>query len=284
DPDDPSVGLVNGELAIPGKLLRDNVFDPVIDQARHIFLIVIVIGYLLTISLKKVVQLIEDQVNNTAAPLDALLLVGGFSASEYLFKRVDKQFGSRIKLIARPPDADTATLRGAAQHGLTGSGVVSSVITPRAYIMKVKLPASEEDWQKRPAYIKNNDVGLPICENRLMYLVAKGAILRKGQRLEHSFCKYSTNYQDRTFEATLYTSDSDKIYRYTDEGAIRELCKWTVDVGVLPSFQQQASMPTGSGGFYTEFKLGLSVDSAEVRGVLMDGVHVIGDVVFDFLS
>ena len=33
---DPSVGLLNGELAIPGGLLRREVFDPAIDQARQI--------------------------------------------------------------------------------------------------------------------------------------------------------------------------------------------------------------------------------------------------------
>jgi len=89
-------------------------------------------------------------------PLDALLLVGGFSGSEYLFKRVDvrvqvlpfllqwrlnrgkqAQFGSRIKVIARPSDADTATARGAAQYGLARRPLVSTVIAPRAYIMKV---------------------------------------------------------------------------------------------------------------------------------------------------
>ena len=32
DPNDPSVGLINGQLCIPGKLLRDMVFDPVINQ------------------------------------------------------------------------------------------------------------------------------------------------------------------------------------------------------------------------------------------------------------
>lgn len=32
DPDDASVGLINGELAIPGNLLRREVFDPVVDQ------------------------------------------------------------------------------------------------------------------------------------------------------------------------------------------------------------------------------------------------------------
>ena len=32
DPDDPTVGLINGELSIPGNLLRSEVFDPVVDQ------------------------------------------------------------------------------------------------------------------------------------------------------------------------------------------------------------------------------------------------------------
>jgi hypothetical protein len=34
DSDDPSVGLINGELAIPGNLLRREVFDPVVNQVR----------------------------------------------------------------------------------------------------------------------------------------------------------------------------------------------------------------------------------------------------------
>ncbi|KIJ47170.1 hypothetical protein M422DRAFT_164320 [Sphaerobolus stellatus SS14] len=256
DTDDPSVGLINGELAIPGNLLRREVFDPVVHQ---------------------VLDLIEDQLKRVNQPLDALLLVGGFSGSEYLFKRVDAQFGRRIKVIARPSDADTATARGAAQYGLARRPLVSTVIAPRAYIMKA------EDWQKRPAYIRENNAGIPICENRLQYLVAKGAILRKGQRIKTKLCKFSATPQDRTFEAILYTSDSEKIMRYTDEGACNELCKWTVDLGALPSFQYQASIPQPN-GFYTEFELGLSVDSAEVRGVLIYDNQEVGDIVFDFLA
>lgn len=34
DANDPSVGLINGELAIPGNLLRREVFDPVVNQVR----------------------------------------------------------------------------------------------------------------------------------------------------------------------------------------------------------------------------------------------------------
>jgi hypothetical protein len=54
---------------------------------------------------------------------------------------------------------------------------------------------------------------------------------------------------DRNFVAVLHTSDSDKIMRYTDEGETSELCRWTVDLGLLPGFQRHANNPPG--GFYT---------------------------------
>lgn len=49
-----------------------------------------------------------------------------------------ERFSSRISVISRPPDCDTATLRGAAQYGLAGRPLVSSVIAPQAYMMKVR--------------------------------------------------------------------------------------------------------------------------------------------------
>jgi hypothetical protein len=114
----PSVGLVNGELAIPGHRLRREVFEPVVDQ---------------------VIQLLEEQVAKVAAKVDALLLVGGFAGSDYLFGRIQERFGPRVPVIARPFDADTATLRGAARYGLSaGAGVVASIVVPRSYMMKVR--------------------------------------------------------------------------------------------------------------------------------------------------
>lgn len=77
--------------------------------------------------------------------------------------------------------------------------------------------------------------------------------------------------------------------RYSDEGETNELCKWTVDLSSLPTFQQNAASPQ-MGGFYTgvyefllargfyrstnlctltDFELGLELDSAEVRGILL---------------
>ena len=38
DPHDPSVGLINGQLSIPGNLLRREVFDPVVNQVGLLYL------------------------------------------------------------------------------------------------------------------------------------------------------------------------------------------------------------------------------------------------------
>ncbi|KAL7412278.1 actin-like ATPase domain-containing protein, partial [Mrakia frigida] len=262
DADDPAVGLINGELAIKGSVLRREVFDPVISE---------------------VLDLIQGQVDrNGTKGVDALLLVGGFSGSEYLFHRIEEQFGSSIKVIARPADCDVATVQGAARYGLARRPLVSSVIAPKGYLMRVKLPAETEDYNMRPAYITENKAGMPVCENRLQYLCHKGAILRKGQRIKTRFCKFSTDPSDKIFVAVLYTTDSSRTMRYSDEGDTEELCRWTVDLSGLPSFQE--NMHRGSFGFYTEFDLGLELDSAEVRGVLLVGDEEWGRVTFDFLQ
>ena len=86
--DDPSVGLINGELAIPGNLLRREVFDPVIEQVCSSECLPGRNGFL-TFLRPQVLNLIEDQTRRVDQRIDALLLVGGFSGSEYLFKRVD---------------------------------------------------------------------------------------------------------------------------------------------------------------------------------------------------
>lgn len=164
---------------------------------------------------EQVLELLSTQIAKIGhTPLDAIILVGGFAASEYLYTRVRQAFGATVPVIVRPQDCDTATLRGAARYGLgmrAGKQAVSSVISPRSYCMKSKLPAEDEDNWRRPEYVRPNDGGTLICENRLscMFsfapsacamngadeldradLIAKGAVLRKGERLRSRFCKF----------------------------------------------------------------------------------------------
>ncbi|GAA5978586.1 hypothetical protein JCM11641_002779 [Rhodosporidiobolus odoratus] len=266
DSHDPECGLEWGELVIPGSVLRRDVFDPVVEQ---------------------VLEIIEVQLNKTPQKsVSALILVGGFAASEYLNARVYEAFNKRIGIIARPRDTDVATLQGAARYGLgliSGRPAVSSVISPRSYIMKCKLPAEEQDRYQRPGFITRNDAGVEVCENRLSYLVAKGAVVRKGQRLQSRYCKYSRGPQDCMFTAVLYVCDDDKIYRYTDEGEIVELLRWTVDLSPLPQFQYLAQSGVGAG--YVEFYLNLALDAAEVIGMLVtDEGEEVGRATFEFVN
>ncbi|KAF7307712.1 hypothetical protein MKEN_01131300 [Mycena kentingensis (nom. inval.)] len=257
--DDPSIGLVNGQLGIPGILLREAVFDPVVDEVLNL------IGRQIAVS----------------PPIDALLLVGGFSGSAYLKARIEERFGGRVSTIARPPDSETATLRGAARYGLARRPLVSQLVTPRSYVLKVrkyllmldllrhgrqvKLPAEPEDRVRRPGYIQYNDAGVEVCENRLQYLVRKGAIIRKGQRLKTEFCKFSRTRDDSTFTATLYTFDSEgtdmDTARYADETALRRVCDWRVD---LRAVQGWADGVPSSTGFFTNFWISLELDGPTV--------------------
>lgn len=45
DPDDPRVGLINGELSIRGNLLRREVFDPVVNQVLYLSILLVLGGH-----------------------------------------------------------------------------------------------------------------------------------------------------------------------------------------------------------------------------------------------
>jgi hypothetical protein len=116
--------------------------------------------------------------------LDVLLLVGGFSANEYLFQRItvghisfhlhrsegpihlsflQEQFDSSIVSVIRPGDGDIASCHGGPRFGI--GSLVSSVIHPHNVFRRVALPAEREDRMMRPVYI-TSVAGRSLCEHR----------------------------------------------------------------------------------------------------------------------
>jgi len=83
-----------------------------------------------------------------------------------LYSCLKQQFGSRIRVIARPDDTDTATCRGAARYGLAHLPLVSTVVAPKSYMIRVKATAEPQDQLNRPAYIERNGAGALVCKNR----------------------------------------------------------------------------------------------------------------------
>jgi len=87
DPNDSSAFLMDGQLIIPGNLLHDLVFNPVLNQVCIIIFYRLL--YLMVYDKQQVLALIEEQMTKVDQPVDALFIVGGFAGSEYLKNRIE---------------------------------------------------------------------------------------------------------------------------------------------------------------------------------------------------
>lgn len=102
DPSDPSVGLIDGQLSIPGNLLREKVFDPVVSQVSSYQHSSYPLAFTFRIT-PQVLSLIEEQLKRVEQPIHALLLVGGFAGSEYLKQCVEvtpRRFPGKLALTS----------------------------------------------------------------------------------------------------------------------------------------------------------------------------------------
>jgi sugar (pentulose or hexulose) kinase len=67
----------------------------------------------------KIIRLIHLQLSNAQEECPTMILVGGFSESKYLQKRIREEFQHRVKNISVPNQPIAATLRGATLYGLS---------------------------------------------------------------------------------------------------------------------------------------------------------------------
>ncbi|KAJ0426171.1 actin-like ATPase domain-containing protein [Aspergillus carlsbadensis] len=120
--DDPDVPVEDGFFELTSGEI-EAIFDPIV---------------------RGVLELIGEQVASLSKAeytCGSILLVGGFGASEYLFRRVqDAQPSIRI---LQPPNSWSAVVRGAVQHGLDGNRVESRVAR-RNYGVPVRM-----QWSSR---------------------------------------------------------------------------------------------------------------------------------------
>lgn len=68
----------------------------------------------------EVIKLVQDQIKSSKVPIRAVLLVGGFGASNYLKERLRNAVDHRIKIL-QPPNAWLAVVHGAVMKGLANS-------------------------------------------------------------------------------------------------------------------------------------------------------------------
>jgi hypothetical protein len=222
DPDDPRVGLVNGELSIPGNLLRHEVFDPVVNQVLyHTFLTFLRSSFLEAITCTVVYAKFrcctgtrtDRRTNEECQPTHRCPP----SRGRVLRKRIPVQesrsqwshhtvYDARLGKDILNAICYLGTVRGTSEgycasagcrysHGAWRSTIWPSTPSSRIFCgcasiiydegnfvytltyhklhayrvlirTQVKLPAEQEDFMKRPAYVSQNNAGVAICENR----------------------------------------------------------------------------------------------------------------------
>jgi molecular chaperone DnaK (HSP70) len=69
--------------------------------------------------IERIITMIQMQLNNNRETCSAMFLVGGFSQSKYLQKRIKQKFQHRVKNISIPLHPIAAISRGAALYGLS---------------------------------------------------------------------------------------------------------------------------------------------------------------------
>ncbi|OZJ06414.1 hypothetical protein BZG36_00543 [Bifiguratus adelaidae] len=201
------IGLENGVLHLPAEELRAEVFEPVIQQ---------------------VLALIEGQLQQSPN-LSAIFLVGGFGQSNYLFRRVEETFGSRVGKIGVPPRGELAVVRGAVYFGLHPN-VVTERVSRRTYGIETRMryvPGLDP--------IEYSVVGADnrlFCRQRFSVYVKKGESVKVNECISKNFVIAYPNDTD----SDLFAYDGDETPpRLTTHPEVKKVASFPIKMPVLPS-------------------------------------------------
>jgi hypothetical protein len=113
--------------------------------------------------------------NRQGGVIGTILMVGGFSDSQFLYKRVKSEF-PELNVIC-PSDAVAAVLKGAVMFGHNPE-LISERICPRTYGISVSAPF---DDRKHPNTLKSFSNGRYICTDVFKVIVRLGEPLIVGK-------------------------------------------------------------------------------------------------------
>jgi len=163
---------------------------------------------------KRILELIEEKM---VPDLTAIMVVGGFSESPYLQRRIRDTFGSRVSSIHSPPNPGSAVCQGAVTLGIQ-SDIVVSRISKKTYGLRVSRPfiAGVHDEH----FKVEGDAGKFYCNNIF------GAFVRKGDEVRFDDCVQNVYFpmcetQDE-LEIVLYSSSSRNAKFISDVGSVKE--------------------------------------------------------------
>ncbi|KAI5791964.1 hypothetical protein EDC01DRAFT_788326 [Geopyxis carbonaria] len=250
----PVMGVADSDaLGIRGGFLRvtraevKGIFDPVITQ---------------------VLSLLAAQVQSVlaspaAAPISAILLVGGFGSSEYLFQRITAWSGSSIPIM-QPRNAWTAVVRGAIIRGLAGP-VIQTRLSRRHYgvVHDARYDAAKHAEAERVWHELRCEW---VVRNRVQWYIRRGTPTRDSRVISFPFYR-TINARDVVGEAhrlrtELWVCDDVEAPEKRGPG-VRKLCSMVSEPVSVDRFVKMRN-EKGAVFYRVDYSLDMTVTGGNV--------------------
>ncbi|KAF8439647.1 hypothetical protein BGX38DRAFT_1273224 [Terfezia claveryi] len=217
DSDDPTVRVKKGKIKFSKNELK-GIFESTFTEIAEL--------------VQKQVKMAQEA---TKKNVDGIILVGGFGSSEYLANWLEDSIrnkdGTEIKLI-RPPDPAASIVLGAVKHGVymhrAGTGKTSQwgiVGSRRArYHYGIKVAEPFKPGHRHNKRVIDPHLGIPICVDRMKWLIQKGAPIREQVGIPSQFscrCPIVDSEEAQkallVFEQKIYCSAEDTAPEYLED-------------------------------------------------------------------
>jgi molecular chaperone DnaK (HSP70) len=188
-----------------------SLFDPVVDR---------------------IIKLIQVQLDNNRETCSAMFLVGGFSQSKYLQKRIKQKFQQRVKNISVPAHPIAAISRGAALYGLSmkNSEPNSEITYPSKFVIDERMLKYTYGIRVSPKWKEGDPIKRRRSNGRIRKfrcIARRGTAVKVDQEFTVMQLPASPNQDSIEFHI-YYTTEYDA--QYCDEDGMEKLGSLSVSL------------------------------------------------------
>ncbi|KAK9464255.1 hypothetical protein V1512DRAFT_268758 [Lipomyces arxii] len=230
-------------------------------------------------SVSQVVSLVHDQIRQVQDKgkfLKAILVVGGYGSSSFLFASIQQAVPQRYRsCVLRPKDSVAAIVNGAVVTGIF-QDVLKSRVARRHYCME-----TVEDFIPgchRMNYMEEVN-GKKKCKYTQRHLVKKGQEISIHDSITIPFFREISYNSSRIFTDKLYTCDATELPQYVVDPGMVYLTDLVTDLSAIGWDQFQKTEVNGKTLYRIYFDIVLAVDGGnEIKAEFVFNSDVRGKV------
>ncbi|KAJ3535906.1 hypothetical protein NMY22_g6268 [Coprinellus aureogranulatus] len=220
-------------------------------------------------SIACIVEAIKIQKSAAHVPIRSVFLVGGFSASSWLYEKVRERVEPLGLTLWRPDShVNKAVSNGAVSFYLDHA--VTSRVSRHTYGLRGYdfYNSTDPEHRKRGRLVEIHSViGEPVLWGGFFTILPKDTRIKATQEFRHTFCRQSTNRQSMNClrETILAYTGTQKNPRWVDEDSANytPTCTVQVDTSSLPV--QMTESATGARYFEISFDIILLFGLTELK-------------------